>query len=161
MRAGDILAGIFMTLLVSRLSRGAWLAALLMTPAVGAVQSGDGRVRPASDWTTVGGDWTNARYSTLDQINTQTVSGLGGAWVSKRFEDGGSSRSTPIVKDGRMFMTAGARVYALNAQTGDVVWTWKADLPETAPTSVDSTGGLIQALNAGNRVSEPVRSRGR
>lgn len=48
-----------------------------------------------------------------------------------------------------MFVTAGARVYALDARTGTVVWTWKAELPATATRSVDSTGGLIQALNAG------------
>jgi alcohol dehydrogenase (cytochrome c) len=129
--------------------RAALLAAVFMTPAVGAMQSGNGEAPAARDWTTVGGDWANSRYSTLAQINLQTVNRLGAAWVSKRFEDGASSRSTPVVKDGVMFMTAGARVYALNAQIGDVVWTWRAELPPTQAASVASTGALVQALNAG------------
>lgn len=123
--------------------------AAFVTPAVHTVQSDDGRARPVRDWTTVGGDWTNARHSALTQINKQTVNRLGAAWVSKRFENGASSRSTPVVKDGLMFMTAGVRVYALNAKTGDVVWTWRPEMGETRVTNVDSTGGLIQALNAG------------
>lgn len=131
------------------LTRAAILAAALMPPALGAVQSGEGRAGPADSWTTVGGDGTNARFSTLTQISRQTVSRLGGAWVSKRFEDAAASRSTPVVTDGVMFMTAGARVYALNAQTGDVVWTWRAELPASSTVSVESTGGLVQALNAG------------
>ena len=131
------------------LTRSAVLAAVLAVPVSVSVQSGDGRQRPAKDWTTVGGDWTNARHSTLNQINTQTVGRLGGAWVSKPFEEGASSRSTPVVKDGLMFMTAGTRVYALNAKTGDVVWTWRPDVGQTRVAGVDTTGALIQALNAG------------
>lgn len=132
-----------------QLTRSVVIVLALLTPAVVAVQPGDGRVRPGKDWTTVGGDWTNARYSTLNQIDTQTVSRLGAAWVSKRFEDGASSRSTPVVKDGLMFMTAGARVYALNAKTGDVVWTWRPEIARTRVAGVDTTGALIQALNEG------------
>lgn len=129
--------------------RRALLGAVLMTPVIAAGQSGDGPPRPSTDWTTVGGDWTNARHSRLTQINTQTVKQLGAAWVSRRFEDGAGSRSTPVVVNGRVFMTAGARVYALDARTGEFVWTWRAELPPTRTASVDSTGGLIQALNAG------------
>jgi quinohemoprotein ethanol dehydrogenase len=71
-----------------------------------------------AQWSSVGGDWHNSRYSTLSRINTQTVARLGGAWSSPRF-DAGTSRATPVVKDGVMFVTAGASVYALNARTGD------------------------------------------
>src|SRR5437773_2677591 len=84
--------------------RSGWLlailTAILMTPVAVAVQiAEDGRHPPGRDWTLFGGSWTNARHSTLSQINTQTVKGLGGAWTMK-FENNASTRATPIVKDG-------------------------------------------------------------
>src|SRR5450759_5119927 len=72
-----------------------------------------------NEWPLVHGDWNNDRYSTLDKISTHTVKQLAGAWVSKKFEDGASTRSSPVVKDGVMYVTAGTRVYALNAKTGE------------------------------------------
>ena len=44
----------------------------------GREQPEDGRALPGKDWPLVGGDWTSARYSTLDQINTTNVKTLGG-----------------------------------------------------------------------------------
>ena len=35
---------------------------------------------PTHDYPTVGGNYANHRYSTLDQINTTNISKLGGAW---------------------------------------------------------------------------------
>ena len=70
-------------------------------------QPQDNVAGPAKDWPVVGGDLTNARYSTLDQINTQTVKDLGAARM-RIFEQGGASRATPVVQDGRLFITAGA-----------------------------------------------------
>ncbi len=107
---------------------------LLAIPAPVAVQRGeeDGGALPARDWPLVGGDWTSARYSTLTQINTQTVKTLGGAWV-KKFGGGASTRATPVIKDGAMFISAGTLVYALNAKTGDTVWTWPSGQPEATP----------------------------
>jgi glucose dehydrogenase len=73
-------------------------------------------------------DGSNERYSTLKEINTATVKQLGGAWVSKKFEDGASTRSAPVVKEGVMYVTAGTPVYALNAKTGETMWTWRAEV---------------------------------
>jgi hypothetical protein len=56
------------------------------------------------DWPVVSGDTTNQRYSSLDRINLQTVKRLGGAWKSAFFQDGASSRSTPVVHEGVMFV---------------------------------------------------------
>jgi alcohol dehydrogenase (cytochrome c) len=84
----------------------------------------DGRVLPSRDWPLVGGDWASARYSTLDQINTTNVKTLGAAWT-KRFGAGGSTRATPVIKDGLLVIPAGPEVHAFNAKTGDTVWTWK------------------------------------
>ena len=78
----------------------------------------------ANDWPLVGGDWGNTRYSTLTQIDLHNVKRLGAAWTSKRFDEGGTSRVTPVVAQGLLFATAGRKVYALNARTGEAVWTY-------------------------------------
>jgi alcohol dehydrogenase (cytochrome c) len=80
-----------------------------------------------SEWPAVGGDWANSRYSTLSQIDAGNVGRLGGAWVH-RF-DGEHSRATPVVTAGRMFVTAGTHVYALDPRTGDTLWTATPDTP--------------------------------
>ena len=81
------------------------------------------------DWPFVGGDQSSSRYSTLTDISTDTIDRLGGAWVT-RLDGGGSSRSTPVVKDGVLYLTAGASVLAIDGATGDTVWRWQSDNPE-------------------------------
>ena len=136
--------------------RSGWLlailTAILMTSLVVAVQIvEDGRRPPGKDWTLFGGSWTNARYSTLNQINTQNVKGLGGAWTMK-FENNASTRATPIVKDGVMFISAGSRLYGLNAKTGSPLWTWRPS--EAAPERLE-TAGIGDLLNAGFGIPNP------
>ena len=75
------------------------------------------------------GDWTSARYSTLTDISTETVDRLGGAWVT-RIEGGASSRATPVVKAGVLYLTAGANVFAIDGRTGETVWRWQPDSAE-------------------------------
>ena len=84
----------------------------------------DGRMHPGKDWPMVYGDLSSARYSTLTQIDRQTVTRLGAAWMT-RFEDGGPTVAIPVVKDGLLFLSQGARVWALHAKTGAVAWSWQ------------------------------------
>src|SRR6516164_2750860 len=103
----------------------------------------DGRAVPARDWPLVGGDWTSARYSSLKQIDTGNVRNLGGAWM-KRFNAAASTRATPVVKDGVLFIPAGAQVFAVNAATGDPIWTWPISEPQpgrAARSPMESIGG--------------------
>ena len=83
----------------------------------------------SDDWSFAGGDQGSSRYSTLAQISTDTIDRLGGAWVT-RLDGGGSSRSTPVVKDGVIFLTAGPSVHALSGATGEAIWRWQSDTPE-------------------------------
>ena len=83
-----------------------------------------GRPYPAQDWPLVGGDWSSSRYSTLADVTTETVDRLGGAWVT-RLPGGAASRATPVVKDGFLYLTAGANIVAIDGRTGDVVWRWE------------------------------------
>lgn len=87
------------------------------------------RDAPTRDWATVGGDRTNRRYSDLVQIDTETVRRLGLAWVSEKFDDGSVATATPIVRNGVLFVSAGRKVYAINAATGSKVWTF-ATVPD-------------------------------
>ena len=89
-----------------------------------------GRGYPAQDWPLAGGNWSSSRYSTLTDITTETVDRLGGAWVT-RLEGGASSRATPVVKDGVLYLTAGASVLAIDGRTGETVWRWQGENPET------------------------------
>ena len=91
------------------------------------VHDSDTRNAATSEWPLVGGDLGGRHYSALKQINLQNVKSLGGAWVSDTLDDGASSRSTAVMKDGRLFFNAGSRVYALNAKTGEVIWKYKTD----------------------------------
>ena len=85
---------------------------------------------PAQDWPLAGGGWSSSRYSTLTDVSTETIDRLGGAWVT-RLEGGASSRATPVVKDGVLYLTAGASVQAIDGATGETRWSWQAQNPET------------------------------
>ena len=81
---------------------------------------------PTADWPLVSGDRSSTRYSALDEISLGTIDRLGAAWMT-RFEGGASSRATPVVKDGVLYLTGGANVFALDASAGDQIWRWQAE----------------------------------
>jgi quinohemoprotein ethanol dehydrogenase len=95
--------------------------ALTVTTVLVRTQSG-GLTPAANEWGAVSGDLGNTRYTTLTQINRDTLGKLKGAWQSPRFDDGGGGRAMPVVKDGMLFMTAGSYVYAYDAKTGATIW---------------------------------------
>src|ERR1700751_5384368 len=79
------------------------------------------------DWVTNGGNMTNQRYSTLNQIDTTNVKQLKGAWMTRLKGSGFGGKysleATPLVKDGIMYITTGNDdVFALNAKTGEFLW---------------------------------------
>ena len=69
-----------------------------------------------------------------------------------RFEAGASTRATPVVKDGLMFIGAGTRLYALDAATGERVWVLRPD--EDAPEDLESAR-IGEVLNAGRGIPAP------
>jgi alcohol dehydrogenase (cytochrome c) len=84
------------------------------------------------DWPIYGGDYANDRYSALDQINTSNVGRLRAAWalslgVLKDYQ------TTPIVVGNTLYVTASLGpkyVYAVDAKTGKVKWTYAPDMPK-------------------------------
>jgi alcohol dehydrogenase (cytochrome c) len=131
---------------------------LLALPTISPVTATDDFSRAGTkDWPMVGGDWSNTRYSALAQINKQNVKQLGSAWISESFDEGSTSRSTPVVKDGLMFVTSGRIVYALNARTGKRTWSYSTvpdakagnAMPEKTDDPLNSLKGVPNGKGVG------------
>ncbi|HTR47927.1 MAG TPA: PQQ-binding-like beta-propeller repeat protein [Verrucomicrobiae bacterium] len=86
----------------------------------------------AGQWSTVGGDLGNSRYSSLSQINSQNVTKLGAAWVSEKVGPSPSARAMPVIDDGLLFVTAPPYVSAINISTGQIAWKYRL-APDTEP----------------------------
>jgi alcohol dehydrogenase (cytochrome c) len=90
---------------------------------------------PAGDnWISNGGGTTNDRFSTLDEINTENVKDLKGDWLAKI---GGNATSAKFSAEGQaleyegtIYASDGADdVYAMDAGTGEILWTYEPKLP--------------------------------
>ena len=118
------------------------LAALTALAAGLAAQEAEpGRGYPSTDWPFTGGNWSSSRYSTLDEIDADTLDRLGAAWVAP-LPGGAASRSTPVVQDGAIYLTGGANVFAFDARTGETIWHWQ---PDPAAGRVVSWQGVVVA----------------
>jgi alcohol dehydrogenase (cytochrome c) len=97
-------------------------AAMLALPATAAASAdaNDGSRPSAKEWSHAEGDWGNTRYSTLTQITPATVGKLGGAWVKELQAE--KTHAIPVVADGKLFITAGKHLYALDPKTGQEIW---------------------------------------
>ena len=125
-----------------RFAKMALAALLLALPLVLATQSASrGADNPTGenrDWPMGGGTRGAQRYSDLAQINAQNVKTLGAAWTSQAFDNNAISRVTPVMAGGLLVTTAGARVYAFDARTGEKVW----DYQTSAAAETGERGGL-------------------
>ena len=75
----------------------------------------------ADNWLSYNGDYTGRRFSSLTQITPQNVGRLQAQWVFHS-RNAGVLEVTPVVVNGVMYVTASNDAYALNAQTGEVLW---------------------------------------
>ena len=85
------------------------------------------------NWLAHGRTYGEQRFSPLNKINTENVKDLGLAWTYETGTIRGMEAS-PIVVDGVMFATGSwSKVYALDAKTGEELWTYDPEVPgETA-----------------------------
>jgi len=83
----------------------------------------------SANWLSYNGDYTGRRYSALSEINANNVSQLRAQWV---FHSPNSDRLevTPVVFDGVMFVTSANDAYALDAQTGQILWHYSRPITE-------------------------------
>jgi PQQ-dependent dehydrogenase (methanol/ethanol family) len=80
-----------------------------------------------TNWASHNLDLHNQRFANLDQINTDTVGQLQPRWSFVVPAGLNVAQVTPLVVDGLMYFHAGATVLALNAVTGEEVWTLEVD----------------------------------
>jgi quinoprotein glucose dehydrogenase len=146
---------------------------------------------PPGDWPMYSRDLTSTRYSPLTQINTSNVANLKQAWTWRpaapppaadgkggkgkgagKGKGGGApgvaAEVTPIVVNGVMYLPAGGRVVALDADTGAEIWNtpvpgnvanravgyWPGD-GTNPPRILFTTGSRMMALNANTGAVDP------
>jgi quinohemoprotein ethanol dehydrogenase len=81
------------------------------------------------NWVTHGKNYAEDRFSSLTQINKENVGKLGLAWVLN-LETTRGIEATPLVVDGIMFLTGPwSKVFAVNARTGKMIWTYDPEVP--------------------------------
>ncbi len=116
-----------------------FLAILARLPAQTAAKSGE--------WPSYGGDLRNYRYSPLDQINSANFNKLEVAWRFKTDHLGTRPEykleGTPLMVNGVVYATGGTRrsVVALDAVTGEVIWTHSEREGERAANSPRQLSG--------------------
>jgi alcohol dehydrogenase (cytochrome c) len=107
-------------------------------------------IAPKADWNTYHGEISGNRYSELEQINTGNISKLAPAWVS-RIPTSNNLEASPIVVDGVMYVTGWNEIYAMDATTGEQLWTF--NVPHTPGIRSNAGGGANRgAAVGGDRV---------
>ena len=85
--------------------------------------------REPQNWLMYNGDYAGHRYSTLEQINVGTASGMVPKWAYQTMA-GGKFETTPLVVDGVLYGTGqDDRAFALDARTGRPIWQYQRALP--------------------------------
>src|SRR5580765_4207282 len=88
------------------------------------------------DWITNGGSLWNQRYSSLDEINDSNVQNLRGVWLTHLRKSGlaakYSAESQPLEYQGVIYVPTGQDdVFAVSADTGTILWEYRAHLDQT------------------------------
>src|SRR4026208_227704 len=97
------------------------------------------------DWISYNRDWSETRFSPLDQINATNVSKLGLAWSFDIPNVGQGTRQegTPLVANGVLYsITPFSVVYAVDARTGKELW-------HTDPEANRSASACCGVVNRG------------
>ena len=81
------------------------------------------------DWLSYGRNYSEDRYSKLDQITKDNLGELGLAW-SVELPSTRGVQATPLVVDGIMYFTGPwSVVYAMDARKGEIIWTFDPEVP--------------------------------
>ncbi len=93
------------------------------------------------DWPMYNRDYKGQRYSPLAQINRETVSNLAPRCIFQAGETG-AFQTSPIVHDGRLFITTPYFTYALDAATCEKLWEHE-HIPEGPAGSAVNRGAAL------------------
>src|SRR5262249_40108333 len=101
----------------------------LSTVCVAAISLGVSQAWSApGDWVQVNGNAGNSKYSPLNQITPANVSRLAQSWS----HPGGGGSMTPIAIAGVLYYPSGAKIFALDGDSGKELWT--TDLSTLIPS---------------------------
>src|SRR5262245_14735771 len=108
----------------------------------------------AQDWPHRGGDPGEQRFSPLKQITPANVANLRQAWT---FDVGASNlQVTPLVVNGVMYLSGGSNVFALEPESGRLLWKFETPAPGgrrgLAYWPGDSSAGPRLLQGAGDRL---------
>jgi len=123
-----------------RIRLGLWATLLCCGAAqAGVDQASLADTADGADWGAWGRNFDEQRYSPLDEINRKTVERLGLAW-SVELDDIWNVSSQPLAVDGVIYLAVGySEVYALDAVSGEVLWTYD---PEVSPEKMRMAWGI-------------------
>jgi alcohol dehydrogenase (cytochrome c) len=111
--------------------------AMLFAPTAMA-QTADELVKGATDTNNVlnyGMGYNLQRFSTLKQINKDTVKRLVPVW-NYSYDDNRSEESQPLVYKGVLYVTTNSATMAVDAKTGKQIWKTKVEYPPETPRIV-------------------------
>ncbi|MYK79152.1 MAG: PQQ-binding-like beta-propeller repeat protein, partial [Acidobacteria bacterium] len=103
--------------------------------------------RDPGEWPHYAADLSSTRYSPLDQIHAGNVDQLEivWRWTSRNFgpRPDFNLRATPLMLDGVVYVTAGARrvAVAIDAATGETLWTYRLDEGKRGESAPRQTSG--------------------
>lgn len=96
------------------------------------------------NWLTHGRNYSETRFSPLNQIDAKSIANLGLAWHHDLDTHRGQE-ATPLVVDGTLFTTsAWSKVQAFNAVTGELLWQFDPKVPGEAAVK-----GCCDVVNRG------------
>ena len=87
---------------------------------------------PSDGWPTNGGNVLNQRYSPLDQINRDNVSGLKAVWrasLGSGIAPRAGNQAQPLVHEGVIYIATGENdAFAVDVDTGEILWRYDANI---------------------------------
>ncbi|HEY3680036.1 MAG TPA: methanol/ethanol family PQQ-dependent dehydrogenase [Bradyrhizobium sp.] len=110
----------------------------ILAPFGASAQTADQLVKGATDTSNVlnyGMGYNLQRYSTLTQINKDTVKNLTPVW-NYSLADDRSEESQPIVYQGVIYITSNSATMAVDVKTGKQIWKTKVEYPPETPRIV-------------------------
>ena len=87
--------------------------------------------KTTKDWLSYGLDYSETRFSKLNEINAGNVKNLGLKWTYN-LESVRGVEATPLIVDGIMYVSASwSVVHAIDVRTGKRIWTYDPEVPRT------------------------------
>ncbi len=111
-------------------------ASVLLTLAACKSSNSSKSIADSPDWSMYGRTNDEQRFSPLKQINDQNVQKLGLVW-SHEFGTNRGLEATPLVVNSVIYTTGEwSVVYALNARTGEILWTYDPKVPRSRARTI-------------------------